>query len=234
MSAHWSKWSKVTRQTWWKDSEEGKVAFWWSIYLYKGGGTEWELREEPALSQSCLEGRIGTFGNCGAARSWRLFLESRGRWQWQGVQRKPGAFGWHGVEGRKLTAVEPGKEVVVVAQVWAWALDLDGGAQVFEMQVFTGVGTAQLEVATVGLFCSILSTLRLPRPLVVQHMLRNYPKLHLIWSAYSNLHPPTPLVFYVLCIYSSCCFLYSFTSFLNLHHFLCPLLCPFWFPLSFH
>lgn len=35
------------------------------------------------------------------------------------MQGNPRAFGWHGVEGGKLAAVEAGKEVVVVAQVWS-------------------------------------------------------------------------------------------------------------------
>lgn len=41
MSAHWRKWGKGTSQTWWKDSREEKVAFWWSIYLYKSG-SKWQ------------------------------------------------------------------------------------------------------------------------------------------------------------------------------------------------
>lgn len=68
------------------------------------------------------------------------------------------------------------------AELGHWNMDLNGEAQVLEMQVFAGEGTepARLEVVTVGLFCSILSTLRLPRLLVVQYTLRNDPKLYLV------------------------------------------------------
>lgn len=147
-----------------------------------GEGSEKSL---PKGFQSCLEGRIGTFGNCGAARSWRLFLESRGRQgAVAGCAGKPSSI-WHWVEGRKLAALEVGKGgggCSSGAELGHWNMDLNGGAQVFEMQVFAGEGTepARLEVVTVGLFCSILSTLRLPRLLVVQYTLRNDPKLYLV------------------------------------------------------
>lgn len=78
-----------------------------------GEGSEKSL---PKGFQSCLEGRIGTFGNCGAARSWKLFLESRGRGQWQGVQGNPQAFGI-GWKGGSWQLWRLGREVVVVAQV---------------------------------------------------------------------------------------------------------------------
>lgn len=91
----------------------------------------------------------------------------------------------HLEKGRKLVALEVGKGgggCSSGAELRHWSMDLNGGAQVFEMQVLTGVGTepARLEVVTVGLFCSMLSTLRLPRSLVVQYTLRNDPKLYLV------------------------------------------------------
>lgn len=93
----------------------------------------------------------------------------------EGCAGKPSSI-WRGVERRKLTAVQVGKEVVVIAQVQSSSSEV--GTWMEELKYLKCGCTlvwhtepAQLKVVRVCLFCSILSTLRLPRSLVVLYML---------------------------------------------------------------
>lgn len=144
------------------------------------------------------------------------------------MQGNPEAFGI-GWKGGSWQLWRLGRRRWLELRCGARALELSGGAQVFEMQVCTGLG-AELQVATVSLFCSIVSTLRLPRPPVVQHTLRNNPKLF----HSSEVHVvicTSPALSFIFCIFTSvAAFSSSLHLFLNIHHFLCPLLCRFCFP----
>lgn len=212
MSAHWSKWSKGTRQTWWKDSEEEKVAFWWNIYLYKGGSKRQSVYAWWGLKGESTERLLGLPQGenmkldhlaTGAARCRRLLLGRRGRQQWRGVQESRQAFGM-GWKGESWRLLRLGRRWSLQLRCRAPAVRLGHGwrAQVFEIQVYTGVA---YRAGTVkggwSMFCSILSTLRLPRSLVVLYIFYctycTY-KLYLVWSAYHDFFFPSVFYMYLL------------------------------------